>query len=240
MTDSKQNIVFISGFMLDESLWDQVTPYFQDSFNLYTISLKHGQTIEEISQHIVKNLPEHFILVGFSLGGYITRFIASRFPEKVSALILIASSLRCDTQLQVEQKRQAIQANTVENFRGLSQLAIKKSLHPQHQHNKERIQHIQSMGAGLGYRCFVNLSLLDRNIDHAQHPIMCPMLVIYGLQDALRSKQEAIELTSLTSLSALISIEETGHMIPLEQPNTLANTILDWLQQYHINISVLP
>lgn len=230
MNDRYLSIVFIPGFMLDESLWDDVVQEFPDHLEIYKASLQQGNTIEEIAENIVKNAPPKFILIGFSLGGYVARALVNRFPEKVSALILIASSLRPDTEEQKKRKLTAINSNSKKHFKGLSRIAIAKTLHPSQEKNDVLIQRIQKMGNEMGYEAFVTLSLLERNIDQS-NIIKCPTLIISGAQDILRSKEEAIELVNLIPKSEFDVIDNTGHMIPLEQPKKLTISILNWLNK---------
>lgn len=230
MKEQYPSVVFIPGFMLNESLWDDIIQYFPKHWNIYRANLKQGLTIKEIAENIVKDAPSQFILIGFSLGGYIARYLASQFPEKVSSLILIASSLRDDTEDQKERKLRAISKNSSKNFKGLSRIAISKTLHPSQQKNDELIQRIQKMGNDIGYETFVTLSLLDRNINNS-NTINCPTLIIYGAQDLIRSHEESIELVNLIPNSDINVIDHTGHMIPLEQPQKLAISILDWLKE---------
>lgn len=230
MNEQSPSVVLIPGFMLNESLWDEVIQNFPHHWNIYRASLRQGHTIEEIAENIVKNAPPKFVLIGFSLGGYIARSLISRFPKKISALILIASSLRDDSDEQKKRKLRAINSNSKKHFRGLSRIAITKTLHPSQAKNDFLIQRIQKMGNEMGYEAFVTLSLLERNITQST-TIKCPTLIISGAQDTLRSKEEAIELVNLIPKSDFDVIDNTGHMIPLEQPEKLTISILKWLKK---------
>jgi len=222
------SVVFIPGFMLDESLWDEIIKELPTNWQLVKANLLTGQTIAEIAQHIAQQAPSQFILIGFSLGGYIARALAAQFPEKVLALVLIASSLRPDTVEQKERKLAAIKASSPENFRGLSSLAIAKTLHPAQAKNKTLINRIQNMGRKMGYNTFVKQSLLNRD-DYHTATIKCPTLVIAGAEDTTRTMQETTELYQQIPHAMLKVIANTGHMIPLEQPKELVTTLLQWL-----------
>ena len=98
------SLVLIPGFMLDETLWDGFCPLLPNHWKVSRTTLAGGNTIKEIAQHIAEQSPERFVLIGFSLGGYIARQLAADYPERVSALVLAARSLREDTEQQAKAK----------------------------------------------------------------------------------------------------------------------------------------
>ena len=230
MTNAKLPLLLVPGFMLDDSLWDELLAPLSADRDVYLANLKSGQTIAEIAQQIALKAPARFVLIGCSLGGYIARSLVEQFPERVAALILIASSLREDTPEQKRYKEQAVRATNASNFRGLSTGTIAKSLHPNRASDKPLIARLQHIGAQLGYGEFAKQSLLDRSGLLAEK-IRCPTLVIAADQDGLRSAEEAQELSQSIKGAQLKVVQDTGHMIPLEQPQALAIIIAQWLQE---------
>lgn len=222
------NVLLIPGFMLDQSMWDDLITYLPATWKIQTVDLAGGSSIQSIAQHITENAPDSFVLIGFSLGGYIAREIAGRYPERVSALIIIASSLREDTALQITRKQEMVRAVSVSTFSGFSQNIIAKSLHPARSKDLQLINKIREMGVHLGYKSLVTQSALRRDLIPTTN-IQCPTLVIAGADDKLRSLEESIEIQTNIQNSVLDIIEDTGHMIPMEEPERLANSICTWL-----------
>nr|WP_255711917.1 alpha/beta hydrolase [Xenorhabdus sp. PB30.3] len=72
--------------------------------------------------------PDRFVLVGFSLGGYVARWIASLVPERIEALVLIATSNFPDSDNQKAIKFRT--AEIVKNgfFDGLSLTTLVKTI----------------------------------------------------------------------------------------------------------------
>ena len=225
MNENPVSVVLIPGFMLDESLWDELVNEMPKEWNIFRANLLQGESIAEIAQ----NSPPKFIVIGFSLGGYIARSLAEQFPEKVTGLILVASSIRPDSQQQKEHKLAAIKLNSKEKFRGLSSISILKTLHPLNADHKALVKRIQEMGRKLGYDVFVKQSMLNRDV-YNMSKIKCPTLIISGAQDQVRSAEEATELYNQILNAHLETIEHTGHMIPIEQPKILASLIFNWLK----------
>ncbi|MDN4057832.1 alpha/beta hydrolase [Massilia sp. YIM B02769] len=221
-------LVLLPGFMLDETLWDEVVPLLQWEAPVHRLPLGPGTTTEEIARSVAAAAPERFVLVGFSLGGYIARKVAELFPERVVALVLVASSLESDTPERAKAKQDAIRALDPSTFRGLSTGSIAQSLHPDRRGDRELVTRIREMGRRLGYEAMVVQSGLQRD-GIAAASLRCPTLVIGAGQDSLRSMQKTKELAEAIPGAILKMIEQSGHMLPLEQPNLLAITSKIWL-----------
>lgn len=228
MLENGLPLVLIPGFMLDESLWDGMIEQLPSNWEIHRANLLHGQSIAQIAQNIAFSAPSQFVLIGFSLGGYVARSLVEQFPDRVAALVLIATSLRPDTLMQKQLKQAAVNASAQGQFRGLSSASIAKSLHPQRSTDRALIGRIRDMGMRIGHEVFARQSMLVRD-ETASREIRCPTLVIAGAQDALRLPEEAQELCDLIPGACLKVVDESGHMIPLEQPEKLALIVSRWL-----------
>lgn len=227
MNENNLPVVLIPGFMLDETLWDDFIAQYPGKRHFIPASLAQGTTIDEIAANIVKTLPERFILAGFSLGGYVARAIYDAFPDRTASMILIATSLREDSARQKESRIAAASATSAKEFSGLSATAIRKSLHADSASDAAIIEKIRNMGKRLGVEIFKAQSGLNRERITIK-PVTCPVYVIAAKQDQLRSLTEAEELAALTG-ARLDCIDGSGHLIPMEQPEELAQLVACWL-----------
>lgn len=228
MNNNPRHIVLIPGYMLDNTLWDEFEKYLPAHWSVYHASLASGKTVREIAKHIADRMPHTVTLIGFSLGGYIARQLVADFPDRVDAVVLIASSLREDTPQRVAAMQHLIQSSSTTTFKGLSRSSIARSLHPDRAAESTLLDRIQRMGQRLGYATLVTQSTLQRaGIPAAT--IRCPTLIIASAEDALRTLDEANELADAIPDATLQVIANSGHLLPLEQPETLATLIVRWL-----------
>ena len=223
-------LVLIPGFMLDETLWDEVVEHLPASQQVHRANLLEGQTVAQIAQRIAAGAPPRFALVGFSLGGYVARSLVQQFPERVAALVLIATSTQVDSPEQRRLKQAAIEATAHGQFRGLSFASIAQSVHPQRAQDKALLGRIREMGARMGHAAFARQSLLARDVA-SPATIGCPTLVIAAAQDALRPVAQVRGMYEQVPQAAFEVVEQSGHMIPLEQPEVLARLLATWLAE---------
>ena len=226
------SILLAPGYMLDETLWDDVAGPLAKFGPLVHADLRHDATIEAMAGRALANAPGSFILVGFSMGGYVAREIARMAPERVRALVLIATSTRPDSPALRQSRGRVGQAAASVAFSGLSRVAIATSLHPKQRDNDALVERIRAMGVRMGGDVFRRQSALERAGDLDRlHGIGCPTLIVAAGQDRLRSRAESDELHAGIPGSDYVVIEESGHMLPIEAPEALLAAMLPWLER---------
>lgn len=219
--------------MADETLWNDMTAALARFGPIQHADLRHDTSVEAMARRALEAAPPSFLLIGFSMGGYVARDMARLAPEygkQVEALVLVATSTRPDTPSMRQRKGAVGHAAASIAFSGLSRIAVATSLHPKDKHNEAMIERVRAMGMRLGGEVFRRQSVLDRpgDIDRL-HEIRCPTLVVAAAEDQLRSLEEARELQAGIPDAGLAVIEDSGHMIPIEAPGRLIEVIVPWL-----------
>jgi len=226
------SLLLVPGYMADDTLWDDLRDRLAPFGPLVHADLRHDSTLEDMARRVLRDAPPGFILVGFSMGGYVAREIVRQAPGRVRALVLIATSTRPDSPALRHSKARVAQAAPSVSFAGLSRVAIATSLHPKDSANEALIERVRMMGVRLGGEAFRNQSLLERPGDlHLLEPIRCPTLVVAAGHDRLRSIEESQELHRGIAGSEFAVIEDSGHMIPIEAPAQLGDVLAPWLER---------
>lgn len=226
--DVKQNdlnptIVLAPGFMTDYDMWRDFVPYLKD-YNVMYADFREGTTLQELAASNLRRCPERFILMGFSLGGYISRHMLYQAPERVEALILIGTSTRPTVP-------PVSDGPAAKMFRGMSRTALRRAVHVDREHDEVLIDRLKDMGERLGAEVFARLSALERKSDlENMRSIQCPVLVVTADQDRLRSMEEATEMAEAAG-APLVVLKHCGHMMPMEEPGQLAEAVLSWLSK---------
>jgi len=225
-------LLLVPGYMLDETLWDDMRDRLAPFGPLAHADLRHDSTLEAMARRALASAPPSFTLIGFSMGGYVAREIVRQAPERVRALVLIATSTRPDSPALRQSKGAVAKAAPSVSFSGLSRIAIASSLHPRERDNAALIERVRMMGVRLGGEAFRRQSMLERPGDlHLLDHIRCPTLVAAAGHDRLRSLEESRELHAGIAGSEFAVIEDSGHMIPIEAPQALLDVIVPWLER---------
>lgn len=228
-------MLLVPGFMLDADLWRDVVPALTGYGPATYADLSQDGSIAAMAHRALSEAPSKFVLVGFSMGGYVAREIVRQAADRVAALVLIATSARGDSDVQLQRKAVIAGQTGSAAFIGLSRSAVVSSLHPDNAGRADIIARIQAAGHRLGGDVFRRQSLIDRRDERDDlKMIRCPSLVIAGEQDRLRSRTEALELHRGLVGSRFEIIENTGHMVPMEAPKRLVTILGEWLDQQRV------
>lgn len=227
------SILLVPGFMADETLWRDMLPHLETFGPVLHADLRHDTSVEAMAHRALDAAPPTFLLVGFSMGGYVARDIARLAPGRVRALVLIATSTRPDTAAMQKKKGAVGHAAPSIAFSGLSRTAVATSLHPRERDNDALIERVRAMGVRLGGEVFRRQSVLVRpgDIDRLGD-IRCPTLVVAARDDGLRTLDEAREMADGIPGAELAIVEDSGHMIPIEAPDRLGDVIVPWLDRH--------
>lgn len=221
LTAHKSTIVLAPGFMTDDDMWRDFVPYLKD-YNVIYADFREGTTLQELAASNLRRCPEKFILIGFSLGGYIARHMLYQAPERVEALVLIGTSTRPTVP-------PVTKGPGAKMFRGMSRSALRRAVHVDRENDEVLIDRLKDMGERLGAEVFTRLSALERQSDlETMRSIKCPVLVVTADQDRLRTMEESTEMAQAAG-APLVVLEHCGHMMPMEEPEQLARAVLPWL-----------
>src|SRR6218665_3919993 len=123
-------MLLIPGYMLDADVWRDVEPDVQQWAPVVHADTSQDADVAAMARRALAETKGLLIVVGFSMGGYVARAIVRQAPERVVALILIATSARGDNEVQTKRKASLAAQTGPVAFKGLSTSAIVSSLHP--------------------------------------------------------------------------------------------------------------
>ena len=94
------HLVLLHGWGLNAEVWNNIREELASQFTLHLVDLpgfgrSHGYgalTLEEMASEVLEQAPQNAIWLGWSLGGLVASQIALAHPDRVQALVTVASS----------------------------------------------------------------------------------------------------------------------------------------------------
>jgi pimeloyl-ACP methyl ester carboxylesterase len=222
-----RSLVLLPGFMCDAELWRDMVPELGKLADLHYGNVYQDDTLEGMARRVLAEAPQRFVLVGFSMGGFVARVLALMAPERVTGVAFVASSAREYSDAERERRRQGALPGDKPKT---ANPGVALGLHPDRETDPVLLDRLRSMQRRLGREVRARQSALIRKDGYADlERITCPSLVVACRQDRLRSFAETERMAKHLPHSRFEVIEECGHMAPLEKPRELATLLAGWI-----------
>ena len=229
----EENVFFLHGLGGNIYNWAYQTKYFSETNNVVSLELpghgrssgKGGSSIEFYTELIRKFLDimklDNLVIVGHSMGGVISLDFAFKFPERVKALVLVATSAKFDipTQKLMELK------NNMESIFG----SLEKA--------KEKMKDIDDRLVTNDLMVMLGDVMAVKKYDGTSHlsELKMPTLVIGGADDILAPVSYSEQLHASIKNSELRVIENAGHMVMVEAPQEFNAALEEFLLNLLVN-----
>lgn len=175
------------------------------------------------------------ILLGHSMGGYITLAFAEKYPSLLTAFGLIHSTAFADSEEKKQTREKSITLieeygamaflkNTIPNLFG----AKFKSTHP------EKVTNLIEAGAAFSKEAlqqYIRAMMLRPDRTHVLLSNRLPVIFVIGTEDVAAPLADVIKQASLPNISYIHVLQGIGHMGMWEAPEKLNQQILTFLSE---------
>ena len=240
-------VIFIHAFPLNQTMWNDQLTGLRGTCRAITLDLRgFGRSGFASGAHSIEQMAldvrglmnklgiERAVLVGLSMGGYVTFAFFRNHPECVQALVLADTRATADAQDARERRIKsaeraerdgstAIADDMVPLLLGRSSRATRPDLIAR---TREMIEANSPAGIAAAQRAMA----ARRDSTDLLAAINLPVLVIVGSEDSLTPVAEAESMHQALRGSRLEIIEGAGHLSNLEQPRLFNTALSDFLQ----------
>ncbi len=217
--------------MCDHDLWTDMVQDLAAVGRIHHGNVYEDDTLDGMARRVLETAPARFVLIGFSMGGFVARVLALLAPERVSGVAFVASSARGYSDEETARRQAGFRPGD-RPPRVAGAVTTAMGLHPDREDDPVLLDRLRGMQRRLGPEVRKRQAALFRRDGYADLAgIACPALVVACRQDRLRSFAETARMAECLPRARLEVIEDCGHMAPLERPRELANLIAGWIER---------
>jgi pimeloyl-ACP methyl ester carboxylesterase len=245
-------VVLLHGFGEDSFVWQQLADDLHSTYKVIVPLLPGSSPSEAVEDMSMEGLARavnaileeegigQCVLIGHSMGGYITLAFAELFPRKLKGFGLFHSSAYADSAEKVETRRKGIKFIEQHGALEFLKTSVPNLYSPT---TKERCpslieQHLQKV-QGLDKSALIAyyeamIARPDRTHILKQTPL--PVLFVLGTHDTAVPIKDGLEQSHLPQLSYVHILTQSGHMGMLEEAqksNSLLHEFLSATLQHH-------
>jgi pimeloyl-ACP methyl ester carboxylesterase len=229
-------VIFLHGFPFDHTIWSALVPLLEDRVRLILPDLRgfgsspvpegvYSMRLQaEDIVHLMDRLSlERAVLVGHSMGGYISLAFAKAYPNRLLGLGLISTQSAADSPERRQSRYKASEAVAHKGARVVASsmaenLTPKKELLPA---ILDLILHSRPAGIvgalkGMAERPDMTEALAD---------ICVPAVVLAGTSDQILPVERMQMLAQMLPKGWLVDVPGGGHMLMMEEPQQVADAL---------------
>ncbi len=246
--EGSRDIVLLHGWGLNAEVWRYIAERWAPHFRLHLVDLPgYGRssdfgalTLSQMTDAVLEQAPEKAIWLGWSLGGLVASQAAIIAPQRVEALITVASSpcfaaqddqwpgIRAQVLQGFQQQLSEDFQRTVERFLALQTLGSESA--------RQDAKLLKSMVLDLPIPPIAVLNsgleiLNHQDLREEMQHLTLPFLRIYGALDGLVPRKIVPLLDELWPHSQSVKIEKASHAPFISHPDMFSAVVLDFLRE---------
>jgi pimeloyl-ACP methyl ester carboxylesterase len=228
----KPVLLLIPGMLNTPAVWVKVVPLLSDVADVRILNVQTQTSIGEMADDalaLLADIPaeQPLMVCGFSMGGFVTIELIAARAHKVRAACLLDTSGRPEFAENAAIREKTIAA-LARDFDKTTLGIARFCTGPSGQQDAALMDEILATMRAVGPDAAIaqNRAIMARS-DHraALAALSIPVLVLCGRHDMVTPPECSEELAALIPNVQLTWIEDAGHMVPMEQPQALADQL---------------
>jgi len=192
-------------------------------------------TWETAARWVIDQMPaEKFALAGLSLGGMLAVEIMQFAADRVTKLALLDTGMRSQNEAERAVRRARIRLADEGRFELVLGMQMTRFIPAYRLPDKPLVDEVMTMCGEIGVEIYKRQEELaairvDRRPDLPR--IKCPTIVVCGRDDAATPLFLSEEMAKAIPASALVVVEQCGHLVTMEKPEETNQILKLWLNR---------
>ena len=221
-------LYFLPGTQCDDALWQQVFEYLPPQFTPISLVIPTRDNLASIVEALRKALPDPPLnIIGFSLGGYVASLFATTYPQCINQLLVVANAPTALPPQEILIRQQTLDYIEKNGYSGMPKTRIRQLLSPMNHQNSDIIDIMRQMDKRGGESMLVNQLSSTTQREDLLGPLNQQSFTtkfVIGEHDDLVNINE-LKKSLLNDRLSIETLENCGHMSPLESPQSVAHII---------------
>ena len=230
-----QQIVFLPGLASNAVMWQHQLAALPQSAKV-SVTAVHTRhlSIGSMAQALLQEHAGPLVLCGASMGGILAMEVVRQAPERVKGLALLGTNARPETPDMAQLREAALKFFEQGRAKEVLTLNIPMAFHPSRANDAALTQTYLDfvLAAGPDQLVRQNRAIMQRPDARLHLPqVTCPTLVMCGDSDLLAPPKCSREIAALVPAAELVMVAQCGHMLTMERPDEVNQTLLAWLRR---------
>lgn len=241
-------VIFIHAFPLNQTMWDDQLVALQNHCRTITLDLRGfgssevpqgpymmDQMAADVSGLMTAVGIDRAVLVGLSMGGYVSLAFYRNYPESVLAMVLADTRAAADTPEARDRRLRSAAKAEAEGARSIAAdmipLLLGSTTLGQRSSIVERVRAMIEANSAVGIAGAQRGMAERRDSTSLLSAMNFPVLVVVGAEDTLTPVSEAETLGNAIVGARLRIIDGAGHLSNIERPEEFNKALIGFLKK---------
>lgn len=228
---SRPKVLAIPGLLCDDAVWEAQVSALDPIADVTVVDVSRFDDLTDMARAALTRVDGPFHLVGHSLGGRIAFEIWRLAPERVTSLVVLDTGT--DPAAPGERERRQVMLDLADaSMDALAAAWLPPMVHPDRRTDEMFMEPLRDMvrRSDPARHARQITSLLNRpDAAPMLASITVPTLVIVGRQDEWSPLDQHERLACAIRGARLEVVENSGHMVTLEQPEVVSALLVEWV-----------
>lgn len=229
----RPTLYLLCGLLCDAFTFEKQKAALAGRYDVRIVDFFGLDSMEAMARKVLDGAPPRFSVCGFSMGGRVALKILAVAPERVERLMLLDTGVGPVVSGEAEKRQVLIDLAFEKGVSVLRRTWLPPMLHPDRQTDPAFTEPLGAMIERASPEIFQKQqhALLGRPDATPLLPtIRCPTYVVVGRQDAWSTVPQHEAFAKLIPGAKLVVIEDSGHFVPVEQPEALTRVLVEMME----------
>lgn len=193
--------------------------------------------LDIVIEFIEKIIPsENFLIAGESYGGYLSRGILYKVPEKIDGVLLICPVILADNRKRSVPKHTVLVKNnklldeiTQKDAKEFNSMSVVQNKKIYKRYKNEIMSGVNIADEDFLERFQENGYEFSFNVDKVSKEFYGPTLILLGRQDSCVGYKDAWSILEKFPRATFVILDKAGHNLHIEQENIFNSMINEWI-----------
>ena len=231
---STRSLVLIPSQLCTAAVWEHQIRTLSGAVGVSVANQRDSDSMDGLASRILEVAPPRFALAAHGMGGFVAFEMWRQAPARIERLALIGTLATPDSPAQIARREGYTKLVREGQFARVIEERVPILFSERSLANERLLAIARAMAESTGADAFLRQqsAIIGRPDSRpALATISCPTLVMLGDQDRITALSDAQAIAGAVPGARLEVVQDSGHMVPLEQPDQTTALLTAWLDR---------
>lgn len=229
---NQPSLILIPGLLSDNVVWEHAIDHFSKTMQVFIADHTTQDSLTDMAVDALALTDGPLMVAGHSLGARVALEMLRQAPERIDRVAFLDARTDAIQDGEQDMRQKMINLGFNEGLEAVTDSWLPPMVNSARHNDAKLMGALRDMISRMSPELLERqlLSLMNRaDVELVISAITCPTLIGVGRQDGFSTIAMHEELAGKIPHSKLVIYEDTGHFAPIESPELVTASLVDWI-----------